>query len=199
MNQHTKLEDTLAEIVAVTKTVPPNLQEKCFELLLTDFLATRASRQGGDDSPQEGAGDEALTGAGGEDIQQTDLHVKARKFLQNNDLTVQDINQLFYKEDSELKPLYDDLHTTTMSEAQTRIALLQALHSGLQTGDFTFEKESVRAEAQQRKCYDQSNFSANFKNNEGLFEAYESAATRLSLSTTGRNTLATLVRDLVRT
>lgn len=135
----------------------------------------------------------------GEDLPPTDLHVKARKFLEKFGLTIDHINQLFYKEGTEFKPLYEDLRTTKTAESQIRIALLLALHSGIRTGEFTFNGELVREECRIRKCYDPGNFSANFKNNTAFFEGfdkYDKDNPVIKLSDAGRKELADLVKSL---
>jgi hypothetical protein len=52
------------------------------------------------------------------DITLADLHLKARKFLEKHGVSIGHRNNLFYKEGTEIKPLYDDLKATRMSEAQ---------------------------------------------------------------------------------
>lgn len=190
------LQAVLSEIVALSESVPEPYREKCFEILLINHLSPgRASKELAEHEGTE-IGAPVPGEDGGEDIQLADIHVKARSFLKKNDLGIQDLNQLFYAEDGEFKSLYDDLHTTMMSEAQIRISLLQALVSGMQTGNFVFDKADVRSESQQRKCHDQANFAANYKTNEVLFESYDPKAKTLTLSTKGKEKLAAIAREL---
>jgi hypothetical protein len=82
---------------------------------------------------------------------------------------------------------------------QIRISLLQAMLSGMQTGNFEFDGESVRVECQTRKCYDKGNFTKNFKNNSQLFdafEAYDSKNSLIKLSESGRVELGKLIEEL---
>jgi hypothetical protein len=105
-----------------------------------------------DAKPSKPTGDDAKKGGEDkkasqqEDIAEADLHVKARQFLKKSSLTIEHINQLFYKEEGNFLPLYDDLKTTKASESQIRIALLHSLLQGMHTGDFEFNGESVRGE-----------------------------------------------------
>jgi hypothetical protein len=185
------------------------LQEKCFELLLRHYLDS-LSGPGVEATPasaapapivaraEEGTPAETLS-KGQEDIEPTDLHLKARRFLERFSLTLDDVNQVFYKEAGEFLPLYEDLKTTRTSECQTRIALLAAFRSAMATGDFVFSGEAVRAECQTRKCYDQANFASNFRNKAELFEAfdkYDSRSPRVQLSEEGRKALAALIKEL---
>jgi len=209
-----KLKQKIAEFVALAKDCPENLQEKCFAVLLDDYLQQiRSKRPPG---PAEDKQTDAKTGgekksdtdkkseteekkSPQEDIAETDLHVKARQFLKKAGLSVDQINQLFYKEEGNFLPLYDDLKTTKGSESQIRIALLHALLNGMHKGEFEFNGESVREEAQTRKCYDAPNFTTHFKNSKELFEGftkYSKASPIMKLSAAGKTKLAEVIKDL---
>lgn len=203
-----KLKHKIMEFVALAKECPENLQEKCFELLLADYLQQlrpQVAGTGEDIIPTKPPGserkneDEDKKPRQQEDILDTDLHVKARQFLKKSGLTLEHINQLFYKEEGNFLPLYDDLKTTKASESQVRIALLHSLLKGMHTGDFQFNGESVREEAQVRKCYDESNFTAHFKNNKELFEGfskYSKTNPIIRLSADGKTKLTEVIKDL---
>lgn len=209
-----KLKQKIAEFVALAKDCPENLQEKCFAVLLDDYLQqTRTKRSSGAaEEKQAGAGADADKKADTdkkdepdkkkprqEDIADVDLHVKARQFLKKEGLSINQINQLFYKEEGSFLPLYDDLRTTKGSESQIRIALLHALLNGMHKGDFEFNGESVREEAQARKCYDAPNFTTHFKNSKELFEGfteYNKASPILKLNAAGKAKLAEVIKDL---
>ena len=203
-----KLKNKIEEIVALTKVCPENLQEKCFELLLTDFLqqhhpkvsnATEVTKQAKSDSDESTKNGEDKKTPQQEDIAETDLHVKARQFLKKSGLTVEHINQLFYKEEGNFLPLYDDLKTTKAAESQIRVALLHALLNGMHTGDFEFNGESVRSEVQIRKCFDQANFTSIFNKNSNLFDGfsnYSKTSPTIRLSTDGKTRLAEIIKEL---
>jgi len=201
-----KLKQKIMEFAAIAKDCPNNLQEKCFELLLADHLEQlrpkvpaelgKPLKPNGDAATDE---DKEKKTPRQEDIAEIDLHVKARQFLKKSGLTVEHINQLFYKEEGNFLPLYDDLKTTKASESQIRIALLHSLLKGMHTGDFEFNGESVREEAQLRKCYDSPNFAAHFKNNKELFEGfvkYAKTNPTIRLSSDGKTKLAEVIKDL---
>ncbi|MFX0203854.1 MAG: hypothetical protein ACFFCW_47760 [Candidatus Hodarchaeota archaeon] len=207
----TELKDKVLEIAAIAKECPENLQEKCFEVLLKDFLETESHLSGGRvptrHPPPPGATKESGLEEDlqkeyeppQEDFSEKDLHVKLKKFLQSSNLTVDHINQIFYKEGEKILPLYDDLKTTKSSESQLRIAMLQALKNAMYSGEFDFDGEEVRAECQLRKCYDSPNFAANFKNNKDLFDdftKYNKKSPVIRLSSEGKSGLAELIRDL---
>ena len=196
----TELKDKVLEIVSIAKECPENLQEKCFELLLQDFLEKQSQTPPG--SAEEEAAEEDLQERGGsqqEDLLEKDLHLKARRLLKSNDLTMDNINQIFYKEGEKILPLYDDLKTTKASESQLRIAMLKALKNGLRSGEFEFDGEEVREECQLRKCYDAANFTANFKNNKEFFEEftkYNKKSPIIRLSKEGKSELVSIIREL---
>jgi hypothetical protein len=147
------LKDDVLELAGIAKECPEGLKDKCFELLLSHYLrqleskdrsstgkqppATPApdSEAGAAAAPAETPG---IVGTPSEhDLAIRDVHVKARKFLEKYGKTINDLNQIFYKEAGELRPLYEDLKTTRTSESQTRIALLHALLSGINSSEAT--------------------------------------------------------------
>jgi len=211
-SSHDSLRDEVLALAEIAKACPENLQEKCFELLVGDLLSRTADRTsskgtGAPASVNTGRGEEERTTESpappadeSSDIATTDVHVKARHFLQKYGLSLEDVNQVLYKEGDSLLPLYDDLKTTRMSESQVRLALLDAFASGLRTGDFAFDGERVREACNVRKCYDPKNFAANFRNNATLFEAFDGYSKEhavVRLSEDGRKELAELIRELL--
>lgn len=198
------LKQKVLEFVAIAKECPESLQEKCFELLLSDYLARERPKSKEKEKKAEPEAEEKgekppEKPSQQEDIQETDLHVKAKQFLKKNGLSIEHINQLFYKEEGNFLPLYDDLRTEKASESQIRIALLHALLNGMHTGNFEFNGETVREEARMRKCYDMANFAATFKNNQSLFEGfdkYSKSSPKIRLSAEGKEKIAEIIRDL---
>jgi hypothetical protein len=206
-----KLKAAVEEFAEIAKSLPDNLQVICFELLLRNHLEG-GKRPPGESKPTT---PETATNPPGplpavpttppadigvkqEDLKNTDLHVKARKFLDKYALSVNHLNNLFFKEDHQLKPLYEDLKTTRMSESQIRITLLLALRSAVTTGEFEADVEAVRAECTQRKCYDANNFSNNYNNKKSLFDfnKYTKDTTSVRLSEAGRKEIADVIQEL---
>jgi len=203
-----KIKEKVLEFATIAKECPDNLQEKCFELLLSHYLNQLGAKS--DKRPDAKTEDtkspaaDNQTSEGGkvsnqEDILERDLHVKVRNFLKKSSLSAEHINQIFYKEAGEFKPLYDDLKTTKAAESQIRIALLQALKNAISSGDFQFDGEEVRKETQLRKCYDAPNFTTIFKNNKILFDnfdGYDKSQPKITLSTEGKDRLGDIIKDL---
>ena len=204
------LKSKVLELASIAKECPENLQEKCFELLLSDFLIKNSPefKRGNEKSSNSDTVDkkdiiqevkEKVEDVKQEDIQEKDLHVKVKQFMKKETVTIEQLNQIYYKENEDLKPLYDDLKTTKASESQIRISLLNSLKNAMYSGDFKFNGEDVRKETQLRKCFDSANFAKIFKSNNSLFdnlEAYDKNNPIVSLSSEGKSRLAVIIKDL---
>ncbi|MGH7905882.1 MAG: hypothetical protein ACREP6_04570, partial [Candidatus Binataceae bacterium] len=173
-----KLTEKVSELAEIAKSLPENLQVICFELLLRNYLEGRKlpplenklPPTEGPATPPPGSLDDVSTtppadiGIKQEDLTNSDLHVKVKRFLERHALSVRELNNLFFKEDDQFKPLYEDLKTTIMSQSQIRVTLLLSLQRALTSGEFETDVEVVRAECKQRKCFDGGNFSSNYNN-----------------------------------
>lgn len=208
------MKDKVLEIVDIAKSCPENLQTLCFEILLKHFLASleqapdkskKEAPTGTTPKPSEKAepssevkSDEEASKGVQEDIRESDLHVKMKRFMKKAGVTITELNNLYYKEGDLFLPLFDDLKTTQMAESQIRVTLLQCLVNALTTGEFEAKIEAVRAECTQRKCYNSSNFTANYRNNGELFDSdkIDRKTANLKLSDTGRKKLADLIKEL---
>lgn len=210
------LKEQIKEIVEVVALVPEQFKDQCFELLLKDALAKRSLTtdaipakaaprpQASEASDGEQKERQPLTEAkqpkvnAGSDISLADLHMKTRKFMEKHAVTVDELNNLFYKEGEGYQALFTDLGVTGVSEGQMRIALLQCLHRSLTDGEFATTVEEVREECKMRKCYDQNNFASNFKKNSGLFDfgEWSKEVSELKLSEEGRKTLGAVVKTV---
>lgn len=212
MSTRQDLKKEVKKIVDIVKECPDNLQQTCFEILLRDFLESRKPSLGKSKEPQipaEGAekqtsteekvgGENGASSGQGADLTLTDLHVKARKFMEKYKVTIEQLNQLFYKEGDKILPLFDDLKTTRTAECQVRVALLKALVAALLSGEFQSNVEEIRSECQAMKCYDTNNWNNNFQNNASLFDfdKYTKSLTTVRLSDEGKKELAELIGEL---
>lgn len=200
---YTELKKKIREFSEIAETCPENLQEKCFEVLLRDYLGALPppEAQPGTGTEEDGGKKKSpeKTPPTQEDIVEKDIHVKARRFMKRHGIGLEEINQLFYKEGNQFLLLEEDLKTTKISESQVRIALLQALNRGLKTGEFAFDGEEVRQQCQIRKCYDLANFANHFKNSSELFDKfkrYDKKSPEVRLSAEGLEELAEVIRAL---
>ena len=202
-----KLKEKVLEAVKIAQECPENLQQICFELILKNVLTTEEKPPKTPTGRQEDMDKEVKpepksvveeSAAKQDDLSDIDLHVKAKRFLEKFGLTVEQLNQLYYKEGDQILALYEDLKTTRTSESQVRITLLLCLHSAIQTGNLQTTVEAVREETQTRKCYDRNNWRNNYTNNAGLFdfEKYSKNVKTISLSEQGKKELANLIKEL---
>lgn len=205
-----KIRDKVLEFAKLAGECPENLQVVCFELLLKHHLEATTPNAGKtagkpaisdpkvEDPEVEKKPTVEESATSQEDLSAADLHVKARHFIKNYGISLDQLNNLFYKENGEILPLYEDLKTTRMAESQVRIALLQALKEALTSGNFSADIESVRAECNDRKCYGRNNFGNNFTNNASLFDfdKYTREITSVKLSEDGRKELAEIISEL---
>src|SRR5271170_6691730 len=115
-----KFKEDVREIIALAKECPDSLQEKCLQMLLDDYLTKSSApripvKVSPPPPPPDGTADkeeEQLEPPGKldetpgqRDLVTSDLHLKAKKFLSQSSLTIDDINQLFFVEKGEIKPL----------------------------------------------------------------------------------------------
>lgn len=200
----------IEEILDIVERCPEKWQERCFDLLMSNLLQSvegmksdsrsgaTSSRQTAD-SQATAAADPTATEKGGMEIKPSDLHIKVRKFLNDNGLTVNQLNALFYREGEEFKPLFETMGTTKMNESQIRLALLESLRRALNNGDFVFDPERVRQMCRDLKCYDPPNFTSNFKDRSDDFWSWPNKYSKgitVELLPEGKKVLAEVVQAL---
>jgi len=206
------LKNEIKDIIGIVKQCPESLQEKCFELLLENYL--KFDNKKAEDSPEKDAGvfepvsnyeaneskEENQLNVE-EEIVLTDFHIKIRKFLETNGITIKMINSLYYKEDGKLMPLYETLNSNKMTDCQNRIALLTAFENSFSNGgEMVFNGEVVRQRCQDLKCYDAPHFADTFKRFSTFFDnwtgKYDKKVT-YSLSVEGKKELVNVLLELV--
>lgn len=204
-SMYEELKAEIKEIIAITKECPAELQQKCFEILLDNYLQKFRATKSVQPAPlqSEDKVDEVVletndSSSSASDITDNDFHVKVRRFFQTNNISVNDLNKIYYKENGQLLPYYESMHSTKMSECQLRLTLLTAFEAGFANGEFVVNGENVRKRCQELKCYDSPNFATNFKNNAALFDNWTDKYdknTDYILSSEGKKQLAqTLIR-----
>ena len=204
------LKSEIKEIIEIVKQCPDTLQEKCFELLLDNYLKSndqpktkKATTKVDEPSVESTKAEETkveMIANKEEEIVLTDFHIKTRKFLETNNITIGMINSLYYKEDGKLMPLYESLNSNKMTDCQNRIALLTAFENSFSNGgEMVFNGEAVRQRCQDLKCYDAPHFADTFKRFSSLFDnwagKYDKKA-QYSLSAEGKKELAAILLEL---
>lgn len=201
------LKTIVSTVWDAVKDLPEPLKQSAFNTLLQhELMRQSASKDEAssrikekDTAIEDKESTEAKPSNGEEDITARDIHVRVKRFLEKNGLTLNELNGIFYKDSEGLKPLYEDLKTTKVSESQIRLALLDALLNAITTGEFEFDGEKVREQCAVRKCYDGGNFLVNFKNNSKFFEnvqQYSKQNSTVKLTEDGRKALASLIKEL---
>lgn len=210
------LKSEIKEIIEIVKQCPETLQEKCFELLLENFLsskkgstvviskstdATEANTNITNKSTLENENSENEDQ--NTEISIKDFHVKVQRFLNSNNITIEKINYLYYKEDGKIMPLYETLNSTNMSECQIRLALLTAFENSFSdiNGEMFFNCEIVRTRCSTMKCYNAKNFTSYFKSNSDFWEEWPDKYDKtlnISLSAEGKKELAKVLLDLAK-
>ena len=212
-----KLKKEIKEIIEIVKQCPDALQEKCFELLLENFISANKELDTDNvtDIKVEKIGDESECQIITENIEKEeefscdeeislkDFHIKVRKFLETNNIGIDIINSLYYKENERLMPLYESLNTTKMADSQIRLALLTAFENSFSNpnGDMTFNGEIVRQRCQDMKCYDTANFSSIFKKYSFMFDNWSEKYDKTmdySLSSEAKKELAKVILSLAK-
>ena len=207
------LKNEIKNIIDIVNQCPDSLQEKCFELLLNNYLSSSKTNTPQEeptvlDQPEVIVGDkeqsnESQKPENNNEILITDFHVKIQRFLQSNGIDDLIINQLYYKEDGKILPLYDSLGSTKMSECQIRLSLLTAFENAFnnQNGELTFNGEIVRTRCNDMKCYDKPNFATIFKSHSKNFDNWDekyNKSTEYSLSVEGKKHLAETLKTLAK-
>lgn len=208
-----ELKEEIKNIIEVVQQCPEKFQERCFEILLnqyiTDYRGKKPEIKG--ESKQQQIVEESKNIDVGyteesiqtDEIKQTDFHIKVQRFMSTNGISISEINNLYYKENDKLMPLYETLGSTKMSECQMRIALLTAFENSFSdpNGDMTFNGEVVRQRCQAMKCYDMPNFSTNLKKNSSFIDNFNDKYDKnanYSLSIEGKKELAKIISELAK-
>lgn len=204
-----KLKQEIRDILEITKECPQPLQEKCFEILLNSFLEqfkpVKAITEGEKpkievSQPTDEQTEGVESSSNGDEITENDFHVRVRRFLNANSISIPDLNKIYYKENGRLMPFYESMHSTKMSECQIRLTLLTAFENGFADGEMVVGGEIVRKRCQDLKCYDGPNFASIFKNNSLIFDnwtdKYDKNVTYV-LSSEGKKLLAQTLTKII--
>src|SRR5438552_2684109 len=97
------LKEKIAEFIELAKQCPEKLQETCFRVLLENHLAgskvelpeKKKDKELAPVASQTEKLEEASQQQG--DIKQSDIHVKVKRFMEKNSVSLEDLNLVFYK------------------------------------------------------------------------------------------------------
>lgn len=182
----------IKEIVELVKMCPQNLQEKCFEILLSHVL----SQKEGLHAPSGIKGEAADKSSG--DTQRIPPEVKKRlnAFSGQHKLSETEIYKVFsVDETGNVDIIVTDLRSKKVAQQQRRLALLIGVKHQLADGSFDVPKDELREACVTYGPYDAANFGANLKNMKEIFAGFKPTATN-RLSPLGKSHAAELIKEL---
>jgi len=188
-----KLNKEIQKILEIVKQCPEKFQEKCFELLLSNFLESEKKVT----IPEKVKEKKLDVTPIKEKVEEEYIHVKVKAFLQKYGLSIDQLGKLFLIEEHLVEPIYK-IKTVKMAKSQIQLSLLEALKEAIKSGNFRFEIEGIRSLCKDKKFYDSANFSATFNNNKDLFknETFKKGEP-LELSEEGMKELADTINELI--
>ncbi len=182
-----ELENKIKEFVEISEKLPERYRDRCFEVLLTNFLSDVKT-------PEEIV--RKIEPVPPEPPKKLVIPIDVRAFLQQYNISEDIISKLFITDGNEIRPVYI-IKTVKKSEAQIQVALLTALENALkQGGRFEFSQEVIRGRCKDRAVYDEPNFKAHFKNNKKLFKDLTDEDS-IELSPEGKTELAEVISAIV--
>lgn len=184
-----QLKKEVKELAEIAKSVPPALQERCFEILLTHLLDKGATKE---IKPGNDVQTDVLTGG---DLK---FPSQVRVFMQRTGITADQLKAVVTSEDDEVHFLREP-HNLSIAKGQIAWALLLALKNGLENNSFAVDPEDVRSICQEKGFYDKANFAAHFKKpaNAKLFKGLvEPQGEARALTNDGQTALSALIKDL---
>lgn len=184
----------------LSQYISEHKEEKCHDVVKESVVKDVPAE---DETVESIKSERGTNNSSSDEIKISDFHIKIQRFFSSNGISISDINNLYYKEDSKLMPLYESLGSTKMSECQIRLELLTAFENSFSSanGDMSFNGEEVRQRCQAMKCYDSPNFSTNLKKSSNLLDNFKDKYDKnmeYILSAEGKKELAKIILDLVK-
>jgi len=187
----TELIKEIKEIIEIVKTCPQNLQEKCFEVLLTNALGQTKKQ--------------AAQNATSEVVKKTqdensnvpiEISKRIKTFAGQFGLTEAAVSKVFLTDESENVSIeVTDLKAKKTSQQQKRLALLIGARHQFMEGSFDVPNDELREMCVTYGAYDAANFATNTKNFKEIFAGFKSGA-KNKLSPIGKKEAANLIKEL---
>ena len=182
----------IKEIVELVKMCPQNLQEKCFEILLSHVLS---QKEGHHTTPVAKGG--TIDQSSG-DTQGIHPEVKKRlnAFSGQHQLSETEIYKVFsVDETGNVNIEVTDLKSKKIAQQQRKLALLIGVKHQFTDGGFNVPKDELREACVTYSAYDAANFVQNLKNMKEIFAWFKPTATN-KLSPLGKSQAASLIKEL---
>ena len=151
----------IKEIVELVKMCPQNLQEKCFEILLSHVLSQKEDRYA--TPAAKGVAVDQPT----DNTQETPPEVKKRinAFSGQHQLSEAEVYKVFsVDETGNVNIEVTDLKSKKIAQQQRRLALLIGVKHQFTDGSFSVPKDELREACVTYSAYDAANFVQNLKN-----------------------------------
>jgi hypothetical protein len=194
-------EDLAKEVQDILKVVglcPKELQGKCFELLLSDYLAEAKLVQGRSLSAVSAHQSERPKIAEPVTAQALPTEVRKRMevFAVQFGLTIDKLLDIYHVDElSNVSIEVTDLKSGKTAKRQRRLALLLGGKHQFQDGSFDIPTEELRELCVTYGAYDAANFMANLKNSKEILAGFKPDATN-KLSPVGKAELGALLKEL---
>jgi hypothetical protein len=186
-----ELAKEIKEILEVVKTCPANLQEKCFEILLTNVLGQNKKQVPPVNTPitPEKPNVESA-------IIPTEIGKRIKTFTGQFGLTEVAVSKVFLTDESgNVSIEVTDLKAKKTSQQQRRLALLIGTRHQFMDGSFDVPNDELREMCVTYGAYDAANFATNIKNFKEIFAGFKSGA-KNKLSPVGKKEAADLIKEL---
>ena len=181
-----ELESKIKAFVEIAEKLPERYREKCFEVMLTNYLSTLMTAK----RP------EIVVTPPSTPTTKPNIQIDVKAFLQQYNVLEDSIQKLFLVEGENIRSIYS-LKTTKKSDAQMQVAFLIAFEHALKSGKFEFSMEEVRQKCKELLVYDVSNFTAHFKNNTKFFKDLINEE-HIELSPNGKSELAEVILEITK-
>lgn len=184
-----ELKKELKEVIELVKLCPPNLQEKCFEMLLETFLKKGAS------SGQSTSPINEIISTSVSDIP-VEVNKRLKAFAAQNGLSDDLIQKAFnFDELGNVSIEVTDLKASKTSRRQRNLALLIGVRHQFMEGNFDVPTEELREMCVTYGTYDAANFTTNLKGMKEIFAGFKLGTTN-KLSPLGKKLAADLIKEL---
>ena len=182
------IKEEIKDILEIVKSCPANLQEKCFEILLTYAL------KGSSSSPAPLQPPAPLAGFPVEAPPEITRRIRA--FAAQNGLGDEMIFKVFAVDDvGTVSVEVTDLKVNQNAKKQRRLALLIGLRHQFMNGSFDVPLDELREMCVTYSAYDAPNFATNLKNMKEIFSGFKPGTTN-KLSPKGKSEGAALIKEL---
>jgi hypothetical protein len=186
------------EIAEIASAVPECFREKCFELLLSNFLNQECGRKPlkpEPTPPETPPSTKVPTGGASAPIP---VRTQLRLLMKKTGITMEDLEKILLFDNGEVHFVREP-HDTGITTGQIEWTLLLALKNAIVKDALSSDPEEVRSVCQEKGFYDKANFAAAFRaaRNAKLFKSpLVPQGAAQPLSSDGQDALGALIKRL---